>query len=88
MDELERLGREADRLDDLAAIGFEPGSYATFQFLEAETRQRVLRQLNNPSERELQELRDHSNRNALAAWLLTLPAYFTAIDADGDGATD
>ena len=86
MDEQTRLGWGPDRLDALAAIGFEPGSFATFQRLDAKTRQRVLRQLNNPSKRKLQELRKQSNGKALAAWLLTLPVYFTAADSNGDEA--
>ena len=86
MDEQTRRGWGPGRLDALAAIRFEPGSFATFQRLDAETCQRVLRRLNKPSKRELQELREQSNGKALAAWLLTLPVYFTAVDSDGDEA--
>jgi hypothetical protein len=46
----------------------------------------VLRPLDNPSKRELRELREQSNGRAVAALLLTLPAYFTGVDSDGDEA--
>ena len=47
----------------------------TFEALDQPTRNLILRMIDEPTDDDHAELRDHPNGRMLASWLLELPAY-------------
>lgn len=54
----------------------------TFQALDRQTRQLILRLLDSPTDEDHAALAEHTQGKALASWLLTLPAYVHAHEPD------
>lgn len=56
----------------------------TFKALDKPTRQLILRLLDEPTDRDWEDLRQHPQGEALASWLLLLPAYAATPDIEDD----
>ncbi|WP_210686361.1 hypothetical protein [Mycolicibacterium sp. GESEQ-9] len=54
----------------------------TFMSLDKGTRILVLRMLDDPTDADFTELRNHPNAQSLASWLLELPPYLRAAEND------
>jgi hypothetical protein len=76
------LGIEA--FDRMGRNAMPEGALATFVTLDPDTRNLVLRLLDSPSEDDWAELGQRLDSEAIAKWLLTLPAFREAPESDDE----